>query len=57
MDENYFPLFVSASVLEKEKDHVQGFAPEVCVYTFTLKILLTFGCVFLTNLGCYVNLF
>ncbi|CAF2060035.1 unnamed protein product [Brassica oleracea] len=31
VDENYFPLFVSASVLEKEKDHVQGFAPEVCV--------------------------
>ena len=39
MDENYFPLFVSASVLEKEKDHVQGFAPEVCVYKYTLKIL------------------
>lgn len=25
----YFPLFVSSSVLEKEKDHIEGFAPEV----------------------------
>ncbi|KAF3518029.1 hypothetical protein DY000_02061963 [Brassica cretica] len=33
VDENYFPLFVSASVLEKEKDHVQGFAPEVAWVT------------------------
>uniref|UniRef100_A0A6N2MZF5 Proline-tRNA ligase class II C-terminal domain-containing protein n=1 Tax=Salix viminalis TaxID=40686 RepID=A0A6N2MZF5_SALVM len=24
----YFPLFVSSSVLEKEKDHIEGFAPE-----------------------------
>ena len=28
----YFPLFVSPGVLEKEKDHIEGFAPEVCVY-------------------------
>ncbi len=26
----YFPLFVSPGVLQKEKDHVKGFAPEVC---------------------------
>ncbi|KAJ4825562.1 hypothetical protein Tsubulata_006496 [Turnera subulata] len=29
----YFPLFVSSSVLEKEKDHVEGFAPEVAWVT------------------------
>jgi prolyl-tRNA synthetase len=25
----YFPLFVSKKALMKEKDHVEGFAPEV----------------------------
>jgi len=25
----YFPMFVSNTVLEKEKDHIEGFAPEV----------------------------
>lgn len=29
----YFPLFVSSKVLEKEKDHVEGFAPEVAWVT------------------------
>eukprot|EP00163_Fabomonas_tropica_P017994 TRINITY_DN3200_c0_g1_i13.p1 TRINITY_DN3200_c0_g1~~TRINITY_DN3200_c0_g1_i13.p1 ORF type:complete len:483 (+),score=171.98 TRINITY_DN3200_c0_g1_i13:41-1489(+) len=29
----YFPMFVSADVLEKEKDHVEGFAPEVAWVT------------------------
>ncbi|CAN0824483.1 Proline--tRNA ligase, cytoplasmic [Linum grandiflorum] len=29
----YFPLFVSSSVLEKEKDHIEGFAPEVAWVT------------------------
>ncbi|GAV55396.1 hypothetical protein ZYGR_0AV00270 [Zygosaccharomyces rouxii] len=29
----YFPLFVSSRVLEKEKDHVEGFAPEVAWVT------------------------
>lgn len=28
-----FPLFVSARVLEKEKDHIEGFAPEVAWVT------------------------
>jgi len=28
----YFPLFVSPGVLEKEKDHIEGFAPEVNIY-------------------------
>ena len=25
----YMPMFISESLLEKEKDHVEGFAPEV----------------------------
>lgn len=29
----YFPMFVSKTVLEKEKDHVEGFAPEVAWVT------------------------
>lgn len=30
---SYFPMFVSADKLEKEKDHVEGFAPEVAWVT------------------------
>jgi len=29
----YFPMFVAASVLEREKDHIEGFAPEVAWVT------------------------
>ncbi|KAI9742316.1 MAG: ribose-phosphate pyrophosphokinase 1, partial [Candelina submexicana] len=29
----YFPMFVSKDVLEKEKDHIEGFAPEVAWVT------------------------
>ncbi len=29
----YFPLFIPESFLKKEKDHVEGFAPEVAVVT------------------------
>jgi prolyl-tRNA synthetase len=29
----YFPMFVSKRVLEKEKDHIEGFAPEVAWVT------------------------
>lgn len=29
----YFPMFVSKSALEKEKEHVEGFAPEVAWVT------------------------
>ncbi|KAL0369523.1 UNVERIFIED_CONTAM: Proline--tRNA ligase, cytoplasmic [Sesamum angustifolium] len=29
----YFPLFVSSGVLQKEKDHIEGFAPEVAWVT------------------------
>ncbi|KAI5888749.1 prolyl-tRNA synthetase [Schizophyllum commune H4-8] len=30
---SYFPMFVSQSVLEREKDHVEGFSPEVAWVT------------------------
>jgi len=33
VENSYFPLFVSADRLEKEKDHVEGFAPEVAWVT------------------------
>lgn len=33
VDNSYFPLFVSSDRLEKEKDHVEGFAPEVAWVT------------------------
>ncbi|KAJ1743813.1 hypothetical protein LPJ68_000620 [Coemansia sp. RSA 1086] len=29
----YFPMFVSSQVLEREKDHIEGFAPEVAWVT------------------------
>jgi prolyl-tRNA synthetase len=29
----YFPMFVSKSALEKEKEHVEGFSPEVAWVT------------------------
>ncbi|MCL7032002.1 hypothetical protein MKW94_002797 [Papaver nudicaule] len=29
----YFPMFVSSAVLQKEKDHIEGFAPEVAWVT------------------------
>ena len=29
----YMPLFIPESLLEKEKDHVEGFAPEVAWVT------------------------
>ncbi|MFD0825724.1 proline--tRNA ligase [Neobacillus sp. M.A.Huq-85] len=30
----YMPLFIPESLLQKEKDHVEGFAPEVAVVTY-----------------------
>ena len=30
----YLPLFIPESLLEKEKDHVEGFAPEVAWVTY-----------------------
>ncbi|XP_042409613.1 proline--tRNA ligase, cytoplasmic-like isoform X2 [Zingiber officinale] len=32
----YFPLFVTENVLQKEKDHIEGFAPEVAWVTLSL---------------------
>jgi prolyl-tRNA synthetase len=29
----YFPMFVSKKVLEREKDHIEGFSPEVAWVT------------------------
>lgn len=36
---SYFPLFVSPAVLQKEKDHIEGFAPEVRLGTFLSQLL------------------
>ncbi|CAG8579518.1 12778_t:CDS:10 [Ambispora leptoticha] len=33
VEDTYFPMFVSQRVLEKEKDHIEGFAPEVAWVT------------------------
>jgi prolyl-tRNA synthetase len=30
----YFPLFVTENVLQKEKDHIEGFAPEVRLFLY-----------------------
>ncbi|KAI8581327.1 hypothetical protein K450DRAFT_232526 [Umbelopsis ramanniana AG] len=33
VEDTYFPMFVSNKVLEREKDHIEGFAPEVAWVT------------------------
>lgn len=33
VEDCYFPMFVSSARLEKEKDHIEGFAPEVAWVT------------------------
>jgi len=33
VENTYFPMFVSQTVLAKEKDHIEGFAPEVAWVT------------------------
>ncbi|KAI9225204.1 MAG: hypothetical protein DHS80DRAFT_20796 [Piptocephalis tieghemiana] len=33
IEDTYFPMFVSNKVLEREKDHIEGFAPEVAWVT------------------------
>jgi prolyl-tRNA synthetase len=33
VENSYFPMFVSAKALQKEKDHIEGFAPEVAWVT------------------------
>jgi prolyl-tRNA synthetase len=39
----YFPMFVSQARLEKEKDHIEGFAPEVAWVTKAYVHLPVFG--------------
>ncbi len=41
IENTYFPLFVSEKALTKEKNHVEGFAPEVY---FPHVLLLTTPC-------------
>uniref|UniRef100_A0A7S1I9I8 proline--tRNA ligase n=2 Tax=Eutreptiella gymnastica TaxID=73025 RepID=A0A7S1I9I8_9EUGL len=41
VEDCYFPMFVSKAALEKEKDHVEGFAPEVAWVTKSGKHDLT----------------
>lgn len=40
----YFPIFVSQAALQKEKTHIEDFAPEVCSTILSLqnKLLLNF---------------
>ena len=33
VENSYFPMFVSQRVLEREKDHIEGFSPEVAWVT------------------------
>ncbi|KAI7866547.1 hypothetical protein BDF14DRAFT_1812647 [Spinellus fusiger] len=33
VEDTYFPMFVSSRVLQREKDHIEGFAPEVAWVT------------------------
>jgi chemotaxis protein histidine kinase CheA len=44
VDETNFPMFLSSKSLEKEKDHVEGFAPELAwvtkAYVFWLRMWL-----------------
>ena len=35
----YFPMFVSQTALQKEKDHIEDFAPEVCVVCVCVCVL------------------
>ena len=33
VEDCYFPMFITASKLNKEKDHIEGFSPEVAWIT------------------------
>lgn len=39
---SYFPMFVSAKVLEREKDHIEGFSPEVAWVTRAYGSIIPF---------------
>ena len=38
---SYFPMFVSQKVLEREKDHIEGFSPEVAWVTRAYVVFST----------------
>ena len=42
VDDAYFPLFVSKTSLEREKDHIADFAPEVSSCNTALKVLIAY---------------
>ena len=44
----YFPIFVSSKVLEREKDHIEGFSPEVAWVTRAYVLSGLPSCVALT---------
>lgn len=44
----YFPIFVSSKVLEREKDHIEGFSPEVAWVTRAYVLSELSFCVSLT---------
>lgn len=39
VENSYFPMFVSQRVLEREKDHIEGFSPEVAWVTRAYVLL------------------
>ena len=43
MQNSYFPMFVSQKVLEREKDHIEGFSPEVAWVTRALVFVIVNG--------------
>jgi prolyl-tRNA synthetase len=45
-----FPMFISRKVLEKEKDHIAGFAPEVAWVTQAYVVQCWPGILFLADL-------
>ena len=39
----YFPLFIPEHLLQKEKDHVEGFAPEVAWVNLVVLVIVSFS--------------
>lgn len=53
----YFPIFVSRSVLEKEKTHIADFAPEVLYEIKLSLIIIIFKKMFVGGLGDEIRRF
>jgi prolyl-tRNA synthetase len=49
---SYFPMFVSSKVLEREKDHIEGFSPEVAWVTKALVKKTPFSSRVTTEIVC-----